>query len=218
MKGRERKQLKQDYFISIVTKSVDFVKDNWKAFVLAAGGLVLLGVIFVAGRLIQAKHLRDQSVILGEIIEISAELEENPEKIQELEQIADKGKYARVAYLKLAAYWMEKEDFEKALATLENLAKGKKDLVFYQGLDLTADIHMKRKEYDAALEIYNRIEKEKPKSYPIDKILFQKAQVLEEKGDTEAALALYKTIQEEYAQTYYGFDAGAKIKELENKK
>jgi len=215
MKGRERKLLKQDHFIAIVAKSVDFVNDNWKAFVLAAGALVLLVVIFAAGRLIRAEQLKNQSVILGSIIEISAELEDNSEKVQELEQIADKGKYARVAYLKLAAYWMEKEDFEKALEALDKLEKGKRDLIYYQGLDLTAEIHMKRKEYDDALSIYDRIEKEEPKSYPMDKILFQKALVLEEKGDHEAALALYKTIQEDYAQTYYGFDAGAKIKELE---
>lgn len=218
MKGRERKQLKQDQFIAVVTKTVDFAKDNWKAFVLAAGVLVLLGVIFTAGRMIRSRQLRNQSVILGEIFEIKGELEEHPEKIQELEQIAGKGKYARVAYVELAAYWMDKEEFDKAQAALKNLETGKKDLVFYQGSDLAAQIHMQRKEYDEAIAIYDRIEKDDPESYPLDKILFQKAQALEAKGDSEAALALYTRLQTDYAQTYYGFDAGDKIQKLEKKK
>jgi hypothetical protein len=49
-------------------------------------------------------------------------------------------------------------------------------------------------------------------------VLFHRAEVHEEMGETDEALALYRKLQEEYSQTYYGFDASQKIKELELKK
>ena len=49
-------------------------------------------------------------------------------------------------------------------------------------------------------------------------MLARLAEAYEGKGELEEAMALYKRLQEEYPQTYYGYDAAAKIRELEQKK
>jgi hypothetical protein len=38
---------------------------------------------------------------------------------------------------------------------------------------------------------------------------------LEEQGNKDKALEIYRRIQEDYAQTYYGFEAQEKVRELE---
>ncbi|GAI94451.1 unnamed protein product, partial [marine sediment metagenome] len=59
---------------------------------------------------------------------------------------------------------------------------------------------------------------EDPREHAMDVILFHRAEVHEEKGEIEEALALYKRIQDEFPQTYYGYDASQKIRKLETKK
>ena len=107
---------------------------------------------------------------------------------------------------------------EKAQIYLEKIPKKPKDLVFYQAQDLLGQIHFKRKDYDKAIEIYRAIEEDDPESYSLDVVLFRRAEAHEEKGETDEALALYRKIQQEFSQTYYGFDASQKISKLESKK
>ena len=61
----------------------------------------------------------------------------------------------------------------------------------------------------------SKLEKEKPGEYPLDAVLFHKASALELKGDIPGALAVYKKLQEEYTQTYYGYEASLKVGRLE---
>jgi len=49
-------------------------------------------------------------------------------------------------------------------------------------------------------------------------VLFHKAEALEDKGEPGLALSVYKKIQEDFQQTYYGMDAASKVLELEEKK
>ena len=52
----------------------------------------------------------------------------------------------------------------------------------------------------------------------MDVIYFHQAGVLEGMGEFEKALELYKKVQNEYSQTYYGYEATQKIQKLEGKK
>lgn len=218
MKRKKRKQLKEDEFVTTINKIMNFAKKRAREFIALGVVIVIVILIFVGARLIKIQNIKKESRLLGQILELRSEIDENPEKIGELEKLADKGKFSRLAYLALASYWVEKGDSDKAEESLQEIAKGKKDIFYYQAQDLLAQIHMKRKDFDKALEIYKKIEEEKPKEYAMDAVFFRQAEALEQKGDIEEALALYKKIQEEYPQTYFGYDAAQRIEKLEQKK
>ena len=218
MKRLKRKQLKSDEFVTTFGKVVNFIKKRQKEF--KTGGMALLFAIlaFLSVQYVQSQALKRQNSLLSDIFRVSSELSENPDKIAELENLAGKGKYASMGYLKLGTYWFEQGDFAKALEQLENIPKTKNDLIYYQALDLTAQIYGEQKDFDRAIEIYEKIEKEEPDNYALDAVLFRKAEALEEKGEKELALSVYKKIQEDFPQSGFGIDASTKVIELEEKK
>jgi TolA-binding protein len=132
--------------------------------------------------------------------------------------MAGNGKFTRVAYLKLASYWIENGDAEKAKAFLEKIPEKRKDITYYQAQDMLAQIYINSKEYDKAIEIYKTIEEEEQKDYAPDAVLFHLAEAYEGKGELDVALDLYRRVQTDYSQTFYGFDASQKVTELEAKK
>lgn len=218
MKRLKRKQLKSDEFVTTFGKVVNFMKKWQREFKI--GGVALLFAIFafLCVQFIQSKNLKKQNNLLGNIFRLSSEINESPEKITELENLSGKGRYSRMGYLKLGVYWFEQGDFTKALDQLNEISAKKKDLLYYQSQDLMAQILVEQKNYDRAIEIYEEIEKEDPDDYSLDAVLFHKAEALEDKGDPGLALSVYKKIQEDFPQTYYGMDAFSKVLELEEKK
>ena len=120
-----------------------------------------------------------------------------------------------MAYLELATYWMEKGDLEKAEEQVGKVKSTPKDVLYYEAQELLAQIAIKKKAYDKALDIYKKIEEEKPKSYPLDAVLFHMGEALQLKGDSKEALAVFKKLQEEYSQTYFGYEASLKVAKLE---
>lgn len=217
MKRTTRKHLKEDKFQKTVTDVVDFSKKHTKALSYAGAAVLVLALAFIVAQVIGAQNIKKENKVLDKILTLSAELRENPGKIEELERLAGMGKFERLGYLELAKYWFEKEEFAKALPCLEEIAKGDKDLVYYQALDLKGQVYLHQEEYDKAIELYGKLAEKNPDEYVLDAILFHKAQVHEKKGETEEALVLYKRLQEEFSETYYGYDASAKVLELEEK-
>jgi len=218
MKRIKRKQLKEDELITTVGKVINFVKKRARELIALGVVIVLVILIFVGARLIKIQNIKKESRLLGQILELRSELDENPENFGELEKLANKGKYSRLASLLLAGYWFEKGDMEQAEKSIQKVAEGKKDIFYYQAQDLLAQIHIKRKDFDRAIDIYKKIEEENPEEYALDAVLFHNAEAHEQKGNIEEALALYKKVQQEYPQTYFGYDASQKISKLEPKK
>ena len=218
MKKKVKKRLKEDEFVTTVNKLVQFARERTQLLVSAALVIILIVVAFLVSNAIRNQNLKKESQILSQILQLSTEVKEAPEKLPELEALAGKGKFSRVAYLQLAAYWFEREDYEKVRSYLVKMPGKEKDLFYYQARNLMAEIHFQNKEYDEALKIYEQIENENPKGFVLDVVFYQKAKIYEEQGKTEEALALYKRLQEEFAQTYYGYEAADKIRELEEKK
>lgn len=218
MKRLKRKQLKSDEFVTIFGKVINFMKKWKKEFKIGGIALFFAIIAFLCVQFIQSKTLKKQNILLADIFRLSSELDESPEKIVELENLSGNGKYSRLGFLKLGIYWFEQGDFAKALDQLNNISAKKKDLVYYQAQDLMAQIFGEQKNYDRAIEIYETIENEEPDGYSIDAVLFHKAEAFEDKGDMGLALAVYKKIQEDFPQTYYGMDAFSKVMELEEKK
>jgi len=218
VKRIKRKQLKGDEFVSTISKIVRFVNERTKGLVALVVLLVALLLVFAGLKFVTGENRKKESRLLTQILNLHSELNNNPENVAQLEELAGDGKFSRLAYLLLATYSVENGDSDKAQSYLEKMPESRKDTFYYQAKDLLAQIHFKRKDYDKAIEIYKKIEEEEPKDYALDVILFHRAEVHEEKGEFEEALALYKKVQEEFSQTYYGFDAGQRIKKLETKK
>lgn len=218
MKRIKRKQLKEDELITTVGKIIRFAKKRSKELFALGVAVVLFILIFAGARLLNIQNVKKESRLLSQIIELNSKLDETPENVEKLKELAGKGKFSRLAYLFLASYWVEREDFDKAEASLQKIIKGKKDIFYYQAQDLLAQIYTKRKDFDKAIDIYKKIEEKNPKEYALDVILFHQAEAFEQKGDIKKALALYKKVQEEFPQTYFGFDASQKVMKLETKK
>jgi len=218
MKKKLRKRLKGDEFITIVNESIHFIKTNVKQFLFGAAGLVVILLVFLGVKYIQSKNIQKESLILGNIIKVTEELQDNPEKLAELEELGGTGKFTRLAYINAAVFSIEKSDFNKAMAFLKKIPESRKDIIYYQGQHLKARIYYMKKEYDKALEIYRKIEKEDPADYALDAVMFDMAEIYEEKGEIEQAFLIYNKIKDDFPQTYYGNEATQAIQKLEDKK
>jgi predicted negative regulator of RcsB-dependent stress response len=217
MKKVVKKQLKEDEFVSTVNKIIDFATKRKKELLAGAAAVVVIILIILGIRLIKTQQLKKESALLTEVFQLSTEVLDNPEKLTELEALAGNGKFARVATIQLASYWFEKEDFVKAEELLSKFPSSNKDLFYFQAQDLLAQILRKQNKSDEAIAIYEMI-MENPEKYSLDVVYSHVAELYEEKGDTAKALEFYKKLQEEFAQSYYAYDAASKIRELEEKK
>ena len=218
MKREMRKRLKQDEFVSTMTKIADLAKKWSKQLVMGAVAVAIIILAILVSNAIKAHSIKKESRLLAEILEISTQLTDNPEKVAELEALAGDGKFSRVAYLKLAAFAIEQGDSEKAKSYLEKMTDSKKDITYYQAQDMLAQVYIREKDFDKAIAIYKAIEEEDQKDYALDAILFHMAEAHEGKGETDKALELYKRVQDEYSQSFFGFDAQKKVMELEENK
>lgn len=126
-----------------------------------------------------------------------------------------KGNAGRLADVLVGTYWVEQGDLDKAEASVLRLGENPKDNTYYQAQDLLARIYFWRKNYDKAIEIYKDIVAENPKDYPLDGVIFHQAEALEKKGQKAEALALYRKLQTDYAQTNFGYEAQMKVASLE---
>jgi tetratricopeptide (TPR) repeat protein len=218
MKRKKRRQLKEDEFVSIVNRIFHYVRDHTKELVTLCVLAFVLVLVFFGVKYISRQSQKKESQRLTQILGLQGDLNNKPENLAKLEEIAGRGKFTRLGYIYLSSYWIENGDLEKAQIYLEKIPKKPRDIVFYQAQDLLGQIHLRRKDYDKAIEIYRAIEEDDPESYSLDVVLFHRAEVHEEKGEIDEALALYRKIQQEFSQTYYGFDASQKVSKLESKK
>ena len=218
MKKVLRKRLKEDEFISTMTKLVTLAKKWSKQLIMGVTAVVVIILAILISNTIKAQAVKRDSRLLGDILEISTQLNSNPEKVVDLEALAGNGKFSRIAYLKLAAFTSEQGDSGKAKFYLEKMTDDRKDITYYQAQDMLAQIFIRDKEYDKAIAIYKTIEEEGQKDYVLDSVLFHMAEAHEGKGELDIALEIYLRVQEEYAQSFYGFDASKKVTELEGKK
>jgi len=219
MKRIKRKQLKEDELVTTVTKFIRFARKREKEIIIAGVVIVIATLAFFGTRLIKSQQLKKESRLMGQVVKLSSGLESHPENLDELKKLANgKGQNSRLACIMLGNYWLEKGGLDKAEKFLKQVSAKKKDIFYYQSRDLLAQVYLKRKDFDKAIELYKKLEEDKPEVYTLDAILFRQAEALEQKGDFPEALALYKRIQAEFPQTYFGYDASQKAKKLEAKK
>ena len=217
VKKKVKKKIKQDKFIDLVTRAIQFVSKRKKIVLYAATGILVIALVVLGGRLLKSGKASGQNRVLTQILELDKSMRDNPDQVTELESLAGKGKFARMAYLKLAAYWMEQKDFAKAEAEIMMFPKNRKDLLYFQSRDMYGQVLKRQKKYAEALAVYDAL-LAKPDSYAADVLYFHKAEILEEQGEVEKALELYQKVEADFQQTYYGYEAAQKVKTLEEKK
>jgi tetratricopeptide (TPR) repeat protein len=214
MKRAERHHLKEEGIAVGMGKVVQLVKTYRREMLIVAGALVFVAVVLGALAVVRARGRNVMSRAIGEVGDLAAAAVDDPAKLPELEKLAAKGAAARLANLELARYWAAKGDWAKAGEYAGRIGGRRKDLLHYQAEDLKAQIALGRKDFDAAIAIYTKAVDEKPGAYPVDALLFRLAESHELKGDTAAALDIYKKLQAEHAQSYYGYEASLKAGRL----
>jgi tetratricopeptide (TPR) repeat protein len=218
MKRTERHHLKEDDMAQGVHWLVAFFQ-NYRREINIVGAAVVFAAVVFAGLLVlrsQARNVRSRAI--GEVTTLAGEIAQKPEKLAGLEKLAADRRTARLAGVELARYYAEKGDWAKAGSYLGKLPAGPKDLLYYQTEDLKAQVAIGQKDFDKAIAIYGKIAEEKPKAYPIDAALFRLAESRELKGETAAAIELYKKLQADYPQSYFGYEASLKVGKLEARK
>jgi predicted negative regulator of RcsB-dependent stress response len=215
MKKVVKKQLKEDEFVSTMNKIVRFFETRTKEIIIGASVVAFIVLLFVGLRFIQSQNLKKESLMLGQMLELRSTLSTKPENLAKLEALEGTGKYGRLAYVLVATYWVDQGDLNKARELLSKVATTPRDFVYYQAQDLLGKVDTLEKKYDQAIAIYSKLEKDKPHDYTLDVILFHKAEALEGKGDKAAALEVYKKLQQDYPQSYYGYDAADRVRKLE---
>jgi len=218
MKKVIKKQLKEDEFVSTMTKIMHFFQVRIKEILVGIAAIAAVLLLYTGVRFIQAQQVKKESRLLSQLLELRSTMSSKPENLASLEKIAGRGKYARLGYVLLATHWVENNDLEKAKESLGKIPSAPKDFIYFQGQDLLAQINALQKNYDQAIAMFTEIEEAKPKAYSLDVVLFHKAEALEAKGDKPEALALYKKIQDEFPQSYFGYDAAEKARKIETAK
>jgi len=218
MKRKIKRQLKEDELVTGFQKFLEFAKTWQKEVIIFAVVVAVLAALYGSFQLIKAQQAKKESRRIGEILALRADLAKNPKNVARLEQSGGTEKAARLAFISLATYWIEQGNLDNALASLAKIKDNPKDFFYYQARDLTAQIEILKGRYDQAIQILKTIEEAKPKDYLLDVVLFHHAEALEKKGQLKEARDFYKKVQDEYAQTYFGYDASAKVKKLESAK
>jgi tetratricopeptide (TPR) repeat protein len=193
---------------------LDFFKTYQREILIIAGALAFVAVVLGALAMVRSHGRSVMSQAIGEVGDLAAAAVDAPEKLADLEKLAEQGRTARMANLELARYWAERGDWAKAASYADRITDGRKDLLHFQTEDLKAQIALGRKDFDAAIAIYQKAVDEKPEAYPVDALLFGLAESHELKGETAAALEIYKKLQTEYSQSYYGYEASLKAGRL----
>lgn len=221
MKRRERKHLKQDEFVSTMTRIVRFFRQYQRELKIAAVSLAVIIGLMAIIKVIQIKSSARANQELATILKLSNNLrdkisstEGEPSEVSELEKLSGRGKYSRLAYLYLATYWVEKNDLNRAQSCLEKFPGEPRDLFYYQARDLLGEILIWRQEYDRAIEIYEALEKEKNMPYVRELILIHLAEVLEKKGEQKKALEKYRQLQQEFPYSAYIWNIADRIRRL----
>ena len=214
MKRTERHHLKEDEMAHGLSWLAEFFNKYKRETLIVAGAVVFAAVVFSALLIVRAHGRSVQSRAIGEVGDLAAAAVDKPEKLADLENLAGKARTARLANLELARYWAERGDWAKAESFAGRIPDGRKDLLHFQAEDLKAQIALGRKDFDKAIAIYKKAIDEKPEAYPVDALLFHLAESHELKGETQAAIDLYKKLQEEHAQSYYGYEASLKASRL----
>ena len=215
MKKDVKKQLKEDEFVSTMTKIFHFIETRTHDIIIGLCVLALIAILFVGLRLIQAQNLKRQSQALGQMLELRSTIFTNPDSLAKLEQLQGKGRYGRLPYVLLSTYWVDKGDLAKAKDLLAKVGSSPRDFIYYQAQDLLGKVDTLSKNYDQAVAVYDKLEKDKAGDYTLDVVLFHKAEALEGKGDKQGALTIYKKLQQDYPQSYFGYDAAERVRKLE---
>jgi len=214
MKRTERKQLKEDELATGLNQFLRWAKTHEKEFIAIALGLVAILIAIVAIKLVINYQKGREASYLSEVLTLRAELEQKPGNLTKLEMMTEKAASRRVASLALASYYLEKNDLDKAEKLLNRVKDQGKDLLHYQILDLYGQVLIKKKQFDEAIKIYRQMEKENPKAYPLDVILFHLAEAYEKKGESGQALNIYRDLQTRFQNSYYGYQASLKALKL----
>ncbi len=84
MKRATKKHLKEDKFQMAITNIVDFSRTHTKEISIAGAGVAVLILAFIVVQVVGAQKMKKENQALDQILMLSSEIKEYPEKIAEL--------------------------------------------------------------------------------------------------------------------------------------
>jgi tetratricopeptide (TPR) repeat protein len=239
LKRGERHQLKQDDFLTSVERGLDWSQRHRHK--LLVGLVAVLGVAVVGGGIIlhRGRQARAAASAFHSAMDVyrasvgpgtpeappgaaapryATSEERDKEALAALDKIAsDQGRSAwgRQALYYAALCRVRLGQGDEAKANLEQLTRGRQDLIHYAASQALAGLHQQRGETEAALALYRSLVEDPKNPMPKDRSLFELARLVEGAGRPDEARQAYDRLIEEYPSSQLRTEAEARRRLLD---
>jgi predicted negative regulator of RcsB-dependent stress response len=218
MKKKERAHLKEDPFQVFIHHVLDIFQQYKKEIILGVTAVLALIIILVAVAWFRTGSVASENRIYSKAISIKNNDTLNvDQKIEELGKLEPKSGVSASVKLFLAALYFEKGDVQKAGETLESFSKSSSDLINSEKKLLEAEILNASKKTQEALNLLNTMLSDPKSQIAKDFILLRMAKIQAKAGQNDAAIDNLNKIIDEYAQSYYSYEARNLLTRLEKK-
>ena len=237
MKRSQRRDLKQDEFVSRLELTVRWFIQNRKIVInlvlLLVGAGLLLGGLYVH----RARQTKTASALLAEALDqyhgnvgtdtsntgsgipsYASQEQKYRTALESFQEIStnyssyEPGRHATY-YVALCHSALDQLDAAEASLTL--LRTGYRDLLYYLGSRSLAGVKARKQDYAGAAEIYRVLVDDAANPLPKDHLLFELAKAEERAGNVEQARQLYERMLAEHQDSQLRGDAMARSEALE---
>ncbi len=225
MKRKHRHELKQNEFLVWLDNTVMWISKNQRNLMIGIAVALVIGLIMGGINLYQKNRNREAQTLLSEALDLfharitheegsAVQAVEGPEYTSSAERYrgslaafqkvidqyssSDQGRQARY-YAAICQSGLGKH--QEAEGLLEEVAGGRRDLMYYLASRTLATVKSERGDYAGAIETYRLMIEDPNNPLPKDQLLFNLAQTNELAGNLEEAGKNYQRVLEEYPES-----------------
>lgn len=216
MKHKEKEHLKEDPFVRIVEKIIDFLR-RFRREILLSLAFLLLAVLIIIGILfINSAGVSKENRLLADAQRIKNEAGISlDEKITRLNRIEAKRGISSVTHLYIAVLYFQKGDFQKAGDALDKSPDSKLRIINDEKALLQAEILNARGNYKEALDRLNILAGDSKTELSKDYILFKTAQIQFLNDRKEEALQNFRKLSNEFPSSQFQSEAREYISRIQ---
>jgi predicted negative regulator of RcsB-dependent stress response len=218
MKRKERAHLKEDPFQIFIQKVLDILTKFKREIFIGVGAVAAIVVVLVLVLVIRSGSVARENSIYSEALSIKNDTQlDIDQKIEKLNKIDTGTGISASVKLFLAALHFEKGDVKKAGEVLDTFQNSSSRLINDKKKLLDAEILNASGEQKEALEKLNSILADPKSEVPKDYVLLRMAKIQVKTGQTDPAITNLNKLIDEYAQSFYSYEARTLLQKLEKK-
>lgn len=218
MKKQEREHLKEDPFQLFIQNILDTLKKFKREIYIGIGVLVAVGLILAGILLFNMYTNSVENKLYSKVITIKNDDKLSvDQKIEKISKLEGKSGISASINIFLSSLYFEKGDMTKAKEVLDKAPSSSIDILNGQKSLLEADILAASQKYTEAIELLNKLFTDSNSEVSKDYILVKIAKIQIKSGQTDQAKATLNRVLDEFARSYYSFEAKQLLNELENK-